>query len=349
LQLTYSSRDLSPGLTDRARFDALQEHIETTLYKADLGRSETPLHWHIDVTILGSTFVFDTENYSLERMTRTRKGIASDGQDKLTFLINDSAQTWHIQQDVQSIALVPGAAVALSACRPHDFVCKEPRAKSVGWVCQPATMPVVTGFNESTSGRVVMADSPFLALIKNYISGLTAPGDATTPALATVAERHLADLVALAIGGNQPANTEMHSGGLKAARIHAVLTLIDRHSDDPTFSAKSVGSALGISPRQVHRLLEETTKTFYEHVLERRLMRAHQLLADRELGDARIADIAARAGFTDVTHFNRLFRTRFGDTPTGARAAAMRHASLHAVRQSVRHATVDGQSRILAE
>ncbi len=68
--------------------------LETTLYNADLRPStDTPLHWNIDVTNLGSTCVFHTENYSLQRMTRTKEGIARDGQDKLSFIINDSEQT----------------------------------------------------------------------------------------------------------------------------------------------------------------------------------------------------------------------------------------------------------------
>ena len=36
-----------------------------------------------------------------------------------------------------------------------------------------------------------------------------------------------------------------------------------------------------------------------------------------------IIDIAFAAGFGDVSHFNRMFRRRFGDTPSDVRAAAM--------------------------
>jgi AraC-like DNA-binding protein len=35
-----------------------------------------------------------------------------------------------------------------------------------------------------------------------------------------------------------------------------------------------------------------------------------------------ITDIAFASGFGDVSHFNRVFRRRYGDTPSGVRAAA---------------------------
>jgi transcriptional regulator GlxA family with amidase domain len=36
-----------------------------------------------------------------------------------------------------------------------------------------------------------------------------------------------------------------------------------------------------------------------------------------------VIDIALAAGFGDVSHFNRMFRRRLGDTPPGVRAAAI--------------------------
>jgi len=36
-------------------------------------------------------------------------------------------------------------------------------------------------------------------------------------------------------------------------------------------------------------------------------------------------EIALAAGFGDVAHFNRLFRRRFGETPSGARTTGARN------------------------
>lgn len=78
-----------------------------------------------------------------------------------------------------------------------------------------------------------------------------------------------------------------------------------------------------MTPRYVHLLLEETGKTFTHHVLERRLQKAAALLADPRWCERRIADIALAAGFTDLSHFSRAFRRRYGATPSDARRAAI--------------------------
>jgi AraC-like DNA-binding protein len=38
----------------------------------------------------------------------------------------------------------------------------------------------------------------------------------------------------------------------------------------------------------------------------------------------KIADIAAEAGFTDLSYFNRAFRRRYGETPSDLRETARR-------------------------
>ena len=56
-------------------------------------------------------------------------------------------------------------------------------------------------------------------------------------------------------------------------------------------------------------------------VAEHRLQRAYAMLTDPTYADMRIIDIALTAGFGDVSHFNRMFRRRFGDSPSGVRAS----------------------------
>jgi AraC-like DNA-binding protein len=58
--------------------------------------------------------------------------------------------------------------------------------------------------------------------------------------------------------------------------------------------------------------------SIHQYVLDRRLMRAKSLLADR---DVSIAEVADRSGFSDQSHLTRFFRRAFDTTPAAWRRA----------------------------
>jgi AraC-like DNA-binding protein len=132
----------------------------------------------------------------------------------------------------------------------------------------------------------------------------------------------IVDLVAFALGAEGEACEHVERGGVRAARLDEVLHGIETRLADPELSAAAVAAQVGVTPRYVHLLLEETGRTFSRHVLERRLARAVELLRDPGQSDRKISDLALEAGFADLSHFNRAFRIQFGDTPSGIRAGA---------------------------
>jgi transcriptional regulator GlxA family with amidase domain len=73
-----------------------------------------------------------------------------------------------------------------------------------------------------------------------------------------------------------------------------------------------------ISLRYLQELLEQSGASFVARVNELRLKRAFALLT--RFPNRSVAEIAAQAGLTNVSHFNRLFRRRFGDSPSEVRS-----------------------------
>jgi AraC-like DNA-binding protein len=141
--------------------------------------------------------------------------------------------------------------------------------------------------------------------------------------LAPIIGVHVLDLVAATLGPTAEAKEVVANRGVRAARLRAILAEIGRRSGDPGFDLDKAAGALGLSRRYVQRLLEETGRSFTAHLVERRLERAFAMLTDRRYLHLAIIDIAFAAGFGDVSHFNRMFRRRFGETPFGARSAAI--------------------------
>jgi AraC-like DNA-binding protein len=133
---------------------------------------------------------------------------------------------------------------------------------------------------------------------------------------------HIIDLVALALGAEGEGRVVAEERGARAARRSAILSAIELRSGDPGLNAIALARLLGITPRYVHLLLEETGKSFTHHVLERRLDKAAMLLRDPRWRNRKIANVAAEAGFTDLSYFNRAFRRHFGATPSDIRESA---------------------------
>ena len=115
--------------------------------------------------------------------------------------------------------------------------------------------------------------------------------------------------------------------GIRAARQQSVLDLIARRASDPSFDPAQAAERLGMSVRYLHRLLEPSGRTFSEHLIERRLRRALDMLRDQGCAHLKIGSVARNVGFSDISHFNRSFRRAFGDTPYGVRVRAAREVS----------------------
>jgi AraC-like DNA-binding protein len=71
--------------------------------------------------------------------------------------------------------------------------------------------------------------------------------------------------------------------------------------------------------------MDASGRSYVNVVNELRLQKVFAALSAANQDRRTIADFALEAGFTDISHFNHLFRARFGDTPKGVRAQNRRN------------------------
>ena len=176
------------------------------------------------------------------------------------------------------------------------------------------------------AGARLDKDAAALRLLFGYLGGTLDVDLMGGGRAAQLHDQHIIDLIALALGVEGDARELAERGGGRAVRRAAILRELENLAADPSLSAITVARRLGITPRYVHLLLEQTGRSFTQHVLEKRLEKAAALLRDQRQHGRRIADIALAAGFADLSHFNRAFRRRFGDTPSGFRAGPRRRS-----------------------
>jgi AraC-like DNA-binding protein len=101
---------------------------------------------------------------------------------------------------------------------------------------------------------------------------------------------------------------------LKKDHLHAAWKALDRHYLDPNFTVKSWANQLNLSVPYLSKLLRTATgNAAMWHLHDRRLQEAKTLLAQPEL---HIAEVATAAGFADNNYFSRVFKHKYGLTPT---------------------------------
>lgn len=242
-----------------------------------------------------------------------------DGVDDFQLIVVASGQL-RVRQAGQDHVCGPGSAVLL-----HYGQLYRGGTLNTGHVrnvaVPAAALKDLVAHPEDRVGRL-MRPGPALHLLDGYLQSLTTLEEAPSADLGHLIGLHLLDLMAAAIGPTAEGREIITARGLKAARLHAVLAEIARHFANPALDVDGVAGRLGLSRRSVQRLLEETGRSFTEHLTEHRLQRAYAMLSDPACSHLRIIDIAFAAGFGDLSNFNRLFRRRFGDTPSGARVSA---------------------------
>jgi AraC-like DNA-binding protein len=130
----------------------------------------------------------------------------------------------------------------------------------------------------------------------------------------------LLDLVALSLSRRSRAQTT-EAASFADATVLALRRAIHERLREQGLTVATIAGAVGISERYVHKLFGRSGTTFSDYVMERRLDGAAADLRDQAMTDREIGAIAFDWGFSDLSHFTRRFKQRFGCRPRDWRSA----------------------------
>jgi AraC-like DNA-binding protein len=308
---------------ERKRFSAYREELAKWSCGLDLSTDDpSRFHAHLELRRAGAVDIMINTLSAMDIARSAR--LLRDGDDALMvmLLLRGQAQQSSFGERYN---LNAGDFIICDSGYPGEFnlvaeskllSLKIPRSKL------STLLPNVSRF----AGARLDGDPVARRLLSNYLAGtLDVDLSGSLPA-AQLHQDHIVDLVALALGPGGEMRELAERRGAQAVRRTAVIREIETSMADPAFDAAVVAMRLGITVRYVHFLLEATGRTFSEHLLDKRLSRTVELLHDVQHWPRRIADIAFEVGFKDLSYFNRMFRRKYGATPSDIRhAAILRH------------------------
>jgi len=247
--------------------------------------------------------------------------VVHDGIDSV-FLVGHRAGAAVDCADMDRERIAPGQLMVGTLARPANMIYDRPGDLVVMSFDRAALRRRVPHLDADTM-RLLAPDTPGAALMQSYARLLvhTPPATADTQ---WQAGEHLADLAALLMGARGDAAEAARAGGGRAARLAAIRSDVGRTYRDPHLSVAHLAQRHHMSVRQVQRLFEEDGATFTTHLQNCRLEHVRHLLASPAHAHLLVASIAYEAGFSDLAAFNRLFKQRYGATPTQVRAGEAR-------------------------
>jgi AraC-like DNA-binding protein len=314
----FFSTDAVP---ERDRFPVFCEEVIRRYTALDIkDRSDTHFRGVIDLQRAGSVDVgiFATSAADFDRASR----LVRDGDDGLIFMLNQGGVSYQTQRGYEQ-KLEAGEGIICDcgysggihmATDSRFFSLKVPRHRITTLLPRAGRL----------AGAKLDKDAVALRLLFGYLSGAHDVELSDDGRAARHYGEHIINLLALALGAGRETRELAEQHGVAAVRRAAILREIGIYLVDPKLSAAAVASRHGITPRYLRLLLEETGRSFSEHVLQQRLERAAGLLRDPQLQDRKISAIAFACGFGDLSYFNRVFRRRYGETPSDMRETARR-------------------------
>jgi AraC-like DNA-binding protein len=325
LKAIFSTTDLPPELDDRTRFvswgDVMTEkfgrrHAVPTDARPFFARSEFAQFGAVGLARHTAT---------LASTSRTSADVAHDGADYFAFGVNRGAARVACAQRGYETIVDPGCWTLVSLSEAINIRYAEAAGgRESRWLtavvpCRQLLDVVATA--EDLVGTSIDPDRPSMRYLQRYLGIVLGPGgiEQADPALLTHVGNTLVDLIALALGAGRDAAERVR--GLRGVRLQEILAEIKAGFADPALSPGRVALKLGVSARYLQNLLQQSGTSFTERVLELRLQKARNMLIDRRNQGSRVSEIAWASGFSEVSHFNRCFRRRFGTSPTSYRAA----------------------------
>lgn len=135
-----------------------------------------------------------------------------------------------------------------------------------------------------------------------------------SPAVAPMLTRALLELTASAYSAVPQARASRTS--LPGVRRARAMSYIEQHLTEADLTPSRIASAMNVTPRYLHLLFAGGQETLARYILRRRLEEcAKELISEPGAGRS-VSTIAYDYGFGSLTHFGKVFREKYGVSPT---------------------------------
>ncbi|MFV0292954.1 MAG: helix-turn-helix domain-containing protein [Paracoccus sp. (in: a-proteobacteria)] len=245
----------------------------------------------------------------ISRVNRCRAGIRRDDSEYLFLLLLKSGEVG-VAHNGREEVMSPGDVLLMDSTRVAELHFDGYPA-SFDSVHLPRGMCLEGRKFMPDTGRRIGQKHPLHASLINLLVAGDNAADQSLPA------DYLLDFIMLMFQSRNPVHDASGFRNHKS-RFRFICDILECHLDDSNFSIERLAALVHMSRRQLQRDFSDNGTTLTHFITEKRL----QLVAANLRRAARlhrrpvISDMAYRAGFNDLSYFNRTFRRQFNCCPS---------------------------------
>ncbi len=246
-------------------------------------------------------------NCTLDRIERTQRGIRRDDAEHF-FLLHQRSGRTGVRHCGGDALMEEGDFLLLDSTRAADLVF-DGQASDFLSVHIPRTL-FLAGRAAPFVGAKIGPRHPLHASLRNLIL------DQSGVDRDQLGSNDFLDFVAM-IFGPDPSSVPIDNLNRQGGRMRYLSQIVDQNLRNHDFSIDDLAALVGRSRRQLQRDLSASGTSFTHLLRERRLR--HFVQGGRRQARVglpiNIAHLAQNSGFSDQSHFNRLFRDHYQTSP----------------------------------
>ncbi len=282
-----------------------------------------PMHGRIEAGTLGSLHVARVQS-SPQFVERTCERAAQADEAFVLLSVQLRGRTI-VQQGRSQAVLTPGSIAFYDTTRPYTLTLPGDFDQIVLHLPRQ-TLEAKAGRGLDHMAERLPASDPFAQAVMALAPQLLRIVNSAPSALAERTAAAAVELISLALESlaedaahNEDAGALPH--GLSAdALVWRTRELIGRQLDDTQLSPTRLACQVHVSLRRLQEVFKSHGTTPSDCIWDMRLEFARGLLASPQQAHESVSTIAYRAGFSELAHFSRRFRQRFGMSPRDYRA-----------------------------
>ena len=255
---------------------------------------------------------------------RRRRDIAKAGESAYLVKVQVQGESL-VRQRGREAYLQPGDFAMCLSSEPYELHFKERYSQIVLAVPQAMLEECVTQPQRHLGVRM-RADEGANGLFSQFVGMIGARLETMDGILAQRLEANVIDLLCTTLGHAEDAQKhDLLGSGVKDEYLARIKTYIRNHLSEESLTPAAIAARHDISIRYLHMLFVDRGESVSRYIQRLRLEACESAFREPAFASYSVSEIAYRFGFNDASHFSRVFKRHYGETPARWRKQWLSH------------------------